>query len=65
MTPWQQRVIEEKAELDARRDRLELCLNDEGFIDTLTARDVSLLFRQREHMKMYSLVLELRIAEFK
>lgn len=61
--PWQERVIEEKRELDAKIKRLR------GFAGTpawarMDERDRSLMVRQLEHMVGYSETLAARIERF-
>lgn len=63
MQPHQQRVVDEKTELDARMDKLT------AFIDTpmfagLDAAEQERLVRQLHHMGHYTAVLGERIAAF-
>ena len=63
MLPHQERVITEKNELDAKIKALI------GFFDTVTfqslhATDQYLLSEQYQHMKEYSITLDLRIKRF-
>jgi hypothetical protein len=65
MEPWQQRVVDEKAELDAKIERLRtFCyVNNRGFL-SLFEEDRDLLRCQYEAMRQYSSILDRRIARF-
>jgi hypothetical protein len=65
MQPYQQRVVEEKAELDAKISRLEAFLNDNTNVLSLQVDEHSRLLQQATVMREYSRILGLRIAEFK
>lgn len=63
MEPYQQRVVDEKADLDAKLQRLN------GFFDTdtfakLDPTDQELMERQASFMQGYSDVLGMRINRF-
>lgn len=63
MAPHQQRVVEEKAELDAKLEKL----NEFGqgpIFPTLPAEEQERLVRQSKLMDKYSVVLGERIAAF-
>jgi hypothetical protein len=61
--PHQQRVIDEKAELDARIAALTAFINGDVFM-TLDDMDAELLCDQALAMGVYSTVLGKRIARF-
>jgi len=62
--PFQQRVINEKAELDTRIDKLVDFIAG-GVYPTLEAHERDRLIRQRLIMHQYSLILAERIEHFK
>ena len=63
ISPYQQRVIDEKKELDAKIAKLkEFCLT--SIFDDLPSRDKILLTEQEGHMVNYSGVLWQRIIRF-
>jgi hypothetical protein len=64
MKPYQERVVAEKRELDARRERLDLFIDSDTF-DTLDQLDQALLVVQADAMTTYSGVLAQRILRFK
>lgn len=64
MEDWQQRVIEEKAELDARLIRLHDVIASERF-KTFDLLQQDLMKRQAGYMDAYSLTLRDRIEGFK
>lgn len=61
LLPWQQRVVDEKCELDAKREKLEAFIPTREF-GMLNKYDKELLLSQRSIMAAYSIVLSLRIA---
>ena len=63
MQPHQQRVVEEKGELDVKRAALERFINGQVFT-TLESSEQSRLRLQLSVMNTYSEVLALRIAAF-
>jgi hypothetical protein len=64
MQPYQERVVEEKAELDEKLTKLRAFCNTATFAG-LDASERERLRRQAEHMADYSRVLSERIATFK
>lgn len=63
MEDFQQRVIEEKVELDAKLDSLKSFLQTDTFAN-LQGAEQERLFRQATIMKDYSAVLQERISAF-
>ena len=63
MQPHQQRVVDEKSELDLKRDRLTEFLKGKIF-QTLPADEQERLIRQLDIMGDYSGVLAERIVHF-
>lgn len=61
MSPWQERVIAEKAELDARIMTLHLFMSSPVF-DTIDGKQQDLMHQQRELMTRYSEVLARRLG---
>jgi hypothetical protein len=65
MEPWQERVVEEKRELDGRIERLSAFLEGPAESGNLRdAVDASLLVSQLEVMRDYSRLLGMRIRRF-
>ena len=64
MKLYQERVIEEKAELDVKREALDAFIDSDTF-DTLPHIDQQLLVVQADAMTTYSGVLAQRIQNFK
>jgi hypothetical protein len=64
LQPHQQRVVDEKAELDERREKLDKFLDTETF-ENLPQHEKTLLVRQSYLMLEYSNILGERIAAFK
>jgi len=62
MQPWQERVVEEKRDLDARINRLQRVLDKPEYNLDLIARD--LMSRQLAYMLAYSSTLRERIENF-
>lgn len=62
MEAWQERVVQEKAELDVKLEKLNSFLSspDPG----ISGGDLRLLLDQRHFMSRYSEVLGLRISRF-
>ena len=63
MQPHQERVVTEKKELDAKRDKLTSFIGGEVY-RTLNEQEQSRLNRQLEAMSLYSDILCERIAAF-
>jgi len=63
MQPHQQRVIDEKAELDAKMDKLTAFI-DTPIFSSLPAQEQERLVRQLHYMGHYTAVLGERIAAF-
>lgn len=63
MLPHQQRVVDEKAELDARAEKLRAFIVSERY-EALPAAERERMFRQSGLMLAYSGVLGERIAAF-
>ena len=61
MEPWQERVVDEKRELDGRIERLSACLEGPAARDAV---DAALLVSQLEVMRDYSRLLGMRIRRF-
>jgi hypothetical protein len=64
MTDWQQRVIDEKRELDAKLVKLDVFL-ESGAFKSLDVVDKAVLKDQRVIMFKYSCLLNIRIELFK
>lgn len=62
MQPHQQRVIDEKQELDNKIEKLNAFTNSSEIYKGLPVEDQKLLQQQKVHMANYSLVLAQRIA---
>lgn len=63
MHPYQKRVIEEKAELDTKRQKLTFFIGTEEW-RRLDEQEKSRMNRQLEAMTLYSNILGERIAAF-
>jgi hypothetical protein len=63
MQPHQQRVVDEKAELSEKLDKLET-FQDGAIFASLPSSEQTRLTRQLFIMKLYEQVLEERIAAF-
>lgn len=63
MEPYQQRVIDEKTELDAKREKLKVFMNSEAFRG-LPFEERNRLMDQANIMKDYSIILDERIGAF-
>lgn len=63
LEPWQQRVVEERAQLADRLDKLGVALNSPK-VKAMDPRDRKLLFEQDLAMDTYLKVLDKRIARF-
>lgn len=61
---WQQRIVEEKHELDAKLVKLDMFL-DGSKPSHIEQLDWDLLKQQRTAMGQYSFILDLRIGKFK
>jgi hypothetical protein len=64
MEPYQQRVIDEKKELDEKINRLD-AFSGSVFCQTLLFEEQELLVKQSLVMKQYSNILGKRIMKFK
>ena len=64
IAPHQQRVIDEKAELDARRERLLAFIVDSEIYTSLDSKEKTRLRRQLLAMNAYSYALGDRIEAF-
>lgn len=62
--PYQQRVVEEKSELDEKLEKLRDFIFHNPVFRTLPSRDRHLLVRQQAAMAVYSRVLRERIETF-
>ena len=70
MQPHQQRVVDEKAELDAKLEKLKVFIGNSGenpsaIFEGLPPAERSRLIRQASIMEEYSDVLRERIVNFK
>ncbi|NBM50700.1 MULTISPECIES: crAss001_48 related protein [Proteus] len=63
MQPHQQRVVDEKSELDDKITKLTAFISGDIF-KSLECRDQELLSQQLGHMRSYSETLSLRIERF-
>ena len=61
--PYQQRVIDEKHQLDERLEKLKALFNNPVF-HSLSIHEQGLMKQQAKHMTRYSLVLQERISGF-
>jgi len=61
---YQQRVVEERTDLDKRMDKLADFIDLSPKFDTLSSVERGRLHRQLEHMRSYSRVLDERIEAF-
>ncbi len=64
MEEYQQRVVQEKTELDAKLTKLRRFFTTNSF-DNLDAAERNRLFQQADAMGMYSAILGERINAFK
>lgn len=64
MAPHQQRVVDEKKELDDKLQKLNTFITSEKFTDLVGGSERYRLIRQADLMKRYSEVLGERIAAF-
>ena len=64
MEAYQQRVVEEKIDLDKRRDSLELFIGS-GVFNALPKEERDLLMEQRSVMSLYSQVMWARIRRWR
>lgn len=66
LAPHQQRVVAEKAELDAKLEKLSAFISSDGFLTVVADEEErGRLICQEEVMKQYSEILGERIAAFK
>lgn len=64
MQPHQQRVVDEQAELDAKRANLRAFIDSSPVFDSLSEDEKERLVRQHSCMTEYSEILGERIAAF-
>lgn len=64
LAPFQQRVVDEKADLDAKHDSLDGFIKASATFLTLDGAEQTRLVEQRYYMGKYSEVLGRRIAAF-
>ena len=64
MEDWQLRVIEEKKELDIKKNKLRNFFGGERYMES-SSNEQARLWNQFTAMQCYSDVLSARIAEFK
>ena len=64
MIDWQQRVIDEKSELDEKLKKLGELIGDKGKFSQLERVDCDLLVRQEGVMRTYANILQKRIDRF-
>lgn len=64
MEAYQQRVVDEKAELDDKLGKLTKFIEPNPIFDGLPIEDKELLCRQAGVMREYSIILGSRIARF-
>lgn len=64
LAPFQQRVVDEKTDLDAKHDSLDSFIKAGTTFLTLDGAEQTRLVEQRFHMSKYSEVLGRRIAAF-
>jgi len=64
MEDWQQRVVDEKAELDEKLSKLQEFIEFSPSFSTLETRDARLLMQQEYIMRNYSDILAKRIERF-
>ena len=64
LNPWQQRVVEEKQELDKKANALSNFIGHSQIFDTLDAAEQERLREQNELMWQYSEILGARIVAF-
>lgn len=64
MQPHQQRVVDEKRELDEKLDKLKAFIQSEKFESEVGGQERYRLIRQSEIMGEYSNILGARIAAF-
>lgn len=65
MLPHQQRVVDEKSDLDEKLSKLrDFCSQRGGIFDSLPTEEKQRLTEQEGHMAAYSDVLARRIAAF-
>lgn len=61
MTPWQERLIAEKTELDARLMTLQLFMDSQVF-NSIEGKQQDLMYQQRDLMARYSEILTRRLG---
>jgi crAss001_48 related protein len=64
MQPHQQRVVDEKTELDTKLDKLKAFIMDSPIFKTLPVDEQKRLNAQYDVMEQYSKILKERIAAF-
>lgn len=64
MEAYQQRVVDEKNELDDRIDKLSTFIESDVFVFEVDQEQQNLLLIQLSTMRSYSLILDLRVQKF-
>ncbi|MGS0941570.1 crAss001_48 related protein [Pseudomonas luteola] len=64
LQPHQQRVVDERAELNARIGKLDMFIDSNPVFEKLSDKDQELLKAQRKAMQEYSGILSQRILLF-
>ncbi len=64
LEPWQQRVVDEKSELDKKAKDLSSFIGNSQIFETLDAEEQERLREQNELMWQYSEILGARIVAF-
>ena len=64
MQPYEQRVLDEKRDLDDKLEKITNFIEQSPVFKRLDAFDCSLFTQQREAMLRYSIILGERIARF-
>ncbi len=64
MKPYQQRVIDEKSDLESRIDKLSTFIESDVFVFEVDQEQQDLLLIQLSTMRSYNLILDLRVQKF-
>lgn len=64
MEAYQQRIVDEKNELDDRIDKLSTFIESDVFVFEVDQEQQNLLLIQLSTMRSYSLILDLRVQKF-
>lgn len=64
LQPHQQRVVDEKSELDEKLEKLASFIQENPIFEKLEEEDKDLLLLQQSSMAEYSVILSKRIARF-